>query len=154
MSHWRLSEDETPATNGERRGKYFYCTEICSMNMSVCVILLPKLWMFSRIIAILVSFIQSCLMKLRKLSVGRLKFILTLWKRKEGSKITKEQLKHSARQFRSCRCVPHRLILFAYLCLSTYAQHLQQEEITLNSLMYFLSAVWKWKSQHKAGGTD
>lgn len=65
----------------------------------------PSLWIFPRLIATLDSFTPSCLMKLRKLSVGRSKLTQTLCKRKGDSKKTKEQLKLSAKPFKNCRYV-------------------------------------------------
>ena len=102
----------------------------------------PSLLTFSRTIAILDSFIASCLMKLRKLSVGRSKLTVTLCTRKGDYKKTKEQLKLNAKPFKNCRCVPKWQVLFSF------------DLYFAGNILCSAFTVWKWKSQLKAGGTD
>lgn len=62
--------------------------------------------MFHRATVLLDSFVQKCLTRWRKSNAGKSKWTLMLCKARGNFRRTKEQLRLSARPFKSCRCVP------------------------------------------------
>lgn len=122
----------------------------------------PSLLTFSRTIAILDSFIASCLMKLKKWNVGRTKLTVTLCKRKGDYKKTKEQLKLNAKPFKNCRCLflfptIYSIIYFVLLLLlitKTKSSWTAFDNYCAGDILCSAFTVWKWKSQLKAGGTN